>query len=157
MMRLCSYCKVLVEAKGYDQHMQRHRFQQRERPGSTRAWRKLRQRVLERDGHRCRACGATSRLEIHHISGDWSDNRPENLITVCFDHNPRGPTTGQRWPGRDVSLPACAVTLTRLSRLAPRGLSGKPARSPVSPAKALTSAAGCPLALRALPGLPIER
>lgn len=30
-------------------------------------WRNLRQKVLERDGHKCLDCGATERLQVHHV------------------------------------------------------------------------------------------
>jgi len=51
----------------------------------VRAWRV---NVLSRDGHRCIDCGATERLEAHHIAG-WADC-PElrvvvqNGVTVCW-------------------------------------------------------------------------
>lgn len=48
---------------------------------------KLKEKVKERDGHRCRWCGRRSRLEVHHIfylsaggpNADW------NLIVLCLD------------------------------------------------------------------------
>lgn len=56
--------------------------------GRYKAWRKA---VLKRDGHKCRMCGSTKKLEIHHIR-PWSQN-PElrhsvgNGITLCqADH-----------------------------------------------------------------------
>jgi len=30
------------------------------------SWRKKRQEILERDGHRCRNCGRTDQLQVHH-------------------------------------------------------------------------------------------
>jgi 5-methylcytosine-specific restriction endonuclease McrA len=53
------------------------------------AWRDLRQKVLERDGLRCRGCGATTRLEIHHIryAADPADDSIEDLITLCGGPN----------------------------------------------------------------------
>jgi len=41
----------------------------------------LRERVLKRDGYRCRGCGAQSRLLVHH-----RDNRNEEelLLTLCI-------------------------------------------------------------------------
>ncbi len=48
-------------------------------------WRKLRNRILERDDYTCRACGIKSfkYMEVHHINGDHQDNREENLATLC--------------------------------------------------------------------------
>lgn len=34
---------------------------------ATRRWQVLRQAVLERDGYRCRSCGARGRLEVDHV------------------------------------------------------------------------------------------
>jgi hypothetical protein len=47
-------------------------------------WRRLRRRVLERDDHTCYFCGhrATKWMNIHH-SKSGSDNRPQNLQTIC--------------------------------------------------------------------------
>jgi hypothetical protein len=41
----------------------------------------MRERVLARDRLRCRACGAGSRLVVHHRDGS---NEPEGLITLCI-------------------------------------------------------------------------
>ena len=40
----------------------------------------LREAVLKRDRFRCRACGASARLVVHHRSGD---NQKRRLITLC--------------------------------------------------------------------------
>ena len=47
-------------------------------------WRILRRRVLERDDHTCYFCGhrATKWMNIHHRKSG-SDNRPQNLQTIC--------------------------------------------------------------------------
>jgi hypothetical protein len=41
----------------------------------------MRERVLERDRFRCRACGACSRLVVHHRDGS---NEPDLLVTLCI-------------------------------------------------------------------------
>jgi hypothetical protein len=41
----------------------------------------LREKVLERDRYRCRACGARGRLVVHHRDGS---NAPELLVTLCI-------------------------------------------------------------------------
>ncbi len=41
----------------------------------------LRERVLERDRFRCRACGARSPLVVHHRD---RRNQPESLVTLCI-------------------------------------------------------------------------
>ena len=55
-------------------------------PLSSRLWARVRRRVLERDGYRCRACGGAGRLEADHIrplrwGGDpWA---LDNLQCLC--------------------------------------------------------------------------
>lgn len=56
----------------------------------------LRQSILIRNRHACCVCGAGG-VQVHHINGDNSDNRPENLATLCLRHHdeataPRGLT-----------------------------------------------------------------
>jgi hypothetical protein len=41
----------------------------------------LRERVIRRDGFRCRACGTGSRLLVHHR---FTDNEERTLITLCI-------------------------------------------------------------------------
>jgi len=51
--------------------------------GSTWRWRKLRRRILERDGYCCVKCDAPYPLEVDHINGDPENNRSTNLQTLC--------------------------------------------------------------------------
>ena len=54
----------------------------------------------------CEACGAAKRLEAHHVNEVWTDNRPENLQTLCVFchafwhamHRRLGVTPTQRMP-----------------------------------------------------------
>lgn len=46
-------------------------------------WRAVRFRILERDGHACRTCGACSSLTVSHINRIEPDCRPANLWTLC--------------------------------------------------------------------------
>ena len=52
---------------------------------SKAAWKKRRLTVLDRDGWRCRACGAASRLEVDHIVPLWEGGLEEdgNLRALC--------------------------------------------------------------------------
>jgi hypothetical protein len=64
--------------------------------------RKLRDRLVHRDGYRCRHPEASERsctrddwpLEVHHLNGDPSDDRLDNLELHCRRHNPRGGAGG---------------------------------------------------------------
>jgi len=50
----------------------------------------LREKVLERDGYRCQICGATTSLDVHHLTKarewpyEWDEEEHlEEFITVC--------------------------------------------------------------------------
>jgi 5-methylcytosine-specific restriction endonuclease McrA len=49
------------------------------------SYRRLCQRVLERDGWRCQRCGRRDKLQIHHIipRSRLGADAEENLITLC--------------------------------------------------------------------------
>ena len=81
MYKLCPHCRAKVPSAEFDAHRQSHRPPDIRQ---TRAWRKLRQQILERDGHRCASCGSPVGLEIHHLKG-LDDNRPESLTVLCLD------------------------------------------------------------------------
>lgn len=54
-------------------------------PKTGAAWQQARQETLERDGYRCQNCGATERLNVHHVQA-WhpgDDHALGNLVTVC--------------------------------------------------------------------------
>jgi len=51
------------------------------RQHSLRFFAGLRERVIRRDGFRCRACGAGIRLLVHHRA---TDNEGHKLITLCI-------------------------------------------------------------------------
>lgn len=51
-------------------------------------WKKTRDRVIERDGHKCFVCGRTGRLEVHHTDYGYGGERlldPSALVTLCHD------------------------------------------------------------------------
>lgn len=53
--------------------------------------RRIREAILERDGHRCRTCGATHDLTIDHIVAEKFGGTldPENLQVLCRSCNSR--------------------------------------------------------------------
>lgn len=58
--------------------------------GSTRAWRKLRMRVLARDGFACRLRlpGCTERAtDVHHVAGKAQGDDPALLVAACHACN----------------------------------------------------------------------
>jgi 5-methylcytosine-specific restriction endonuclease McrA len=48
-------------------------------------YRRLMERVLERDGWRCQKCGALENLQVHHKTkrSQWGNYTLENLVTLC--------------------------------------------------------------------------
>lgn len=60
------------------------------RGGSTRAWRRVRSRVLQRDGHRCQQCGGPA-TEVDHLIpvADGGSDVIANLQSVCSDCHDR--------------------------------------------------------------------
>jgi len=59
------------------------------RGGSSRAWRRVREQVLQRDGRRCVRCGQTAGLEVHHVRSRAAGGGDElaNLVTLCHHHH----------------------------------------------------------------------
>jgi len=88
--RFCRACSALIPAQEFGTHVQRHRSRARERQGSRAGWRTLREQVLDRDGHACVVCGSHTKLEVHHVDGDWRNDQLSNLQTRCFACHPRG-------------------------------------------------------------------
>lgn len=52
---------------------------------SSAAWKRIRQRILERDDYTCQYCGFRSEkgMSVNHVSGDPKDNQDSNLETIC--------------------------------------------------------------------------
>ena len=92
MMRRCPYCRRLVQDREFLAHRQAHWDQRRERKGSSGNWKTVRKFILRRDRYRCTKCGALGeqldgnvKLEVHHVDGNWKNNHPQNLATLCDD------------------------------------------------------------------------
>ena len=45
----------------------------------------LRRRIKQRDGNRCRVCGSTESLRVHHVRGvaGGGSHGERNLVTLC--------------------------------------------------------------------------
>jgi 5-methylcytosine-specific restriction endonuclease McrA len=58
--------------------------------GSTRAWRRVRHHVLERDGHRCQlklnGCSIVA-TTAHHTKGKAMGDDPAHLVAACASCN----------------------------------------------------------------------
>ena len=80
---------VTVPASAYRAHMETFHPSPSRVYRRSHAWKTLRQFVLERDGYRCRRCGATEDLEVHAMHGHEGENRPEHMVTLCLACHPR--------------------------------------------------------------------
>ena len=50
-----------------------------------RAWQRVRSAVLQRDKYRCRACGSTSHVDVHHkkLRSAGGENSTRNCLVLC--------------------------------------------------------------------------
>jgi len=46
-------------------------------------WKLLRGQIKKRDGYKCKICGSSEKLVVHHIDFNKENNHFSNLITVC--------------------------------------------------------------------------
>lgn len=81
--RLCPYCREVVPSSEFDRH-------KRTRHTKRKLSKKTKRLITERDGFRCKVCGTTERLEVHHIDDDPLNDDVANLELRCRIHNPRG-------------------------------------------------------------------
>jgi 5-methylcytosine-specific restriction endonuclease McrA len=61
-----------------------------ERYLATAHWRRVRRLVLARDGHRCRQCGCSHGLNVHHRTYAHMGHEEEHLgdlVTLCRRHH----------------------------------------------------------------------
>lgn len=58
----------------------------------------LRKMIRKRDG-RCRWCGATDSLQVHHIlyRSQGGPDEPSNLVTLCLDHHAEAHSSKRTW------------------------------------------------------------
>ncbi len=97
--------------------------QQKARGGA--AWRKRKKEVRERDGNKCIITGVAKPLFVHHINGDKTDRRLENLVTIsrqvndAIHHGSRDfhPEDGRYWEGKNPEYVAKATTRLELLKV----------------------------------------
>ena len=63
----------------------------------TRAFKKIRYSILERDGFVCRNCKSTKDIAVHHIDYDKTNNDPKNLISTCRTCNNKANHGRKNW------------------------------------------------------------
>lgn len=103
-LKPCYECAQLVPAGQFERHRQAHRNATKS-SHNTSEWDALSKRIKRRDGFKCQRCHRSKAelerfglsLHVHHVNGESSDNRPENLLTLCEQCHPKG--GDQRWSG----------------------------------------------------------
>ncbi len=57
-------------------------------------WAEIKEDIFERDAYRCRVCGSTERLSVHHIIPrkykymvNFDIDSVPNLVTLCWGHH----------------------------------------------------------------------
>jgi 5-methylcytosine-specific restriction endonuclease McrA len=78
---------VVVEVIIITLAMRRKRFRSYEDYLQSPQWKALRNRALERDGHRCRICNRHYTLQVHHrrYAERWGAETVDDLTTLCDD------------------------------------------------------------------------
>lgn len=77
-------------------------------------WRKARALILERDHHSCAICGSGKFLSVHHRDLDPTNDRHENLVTLCEYCHARVHSGERRNRGRsrvDAMISSCRQVL----------------------------------------------
>ena len=95
MFKTCIKCGKIIPAN-MGSRCEEH--PNRWRSGSTREWRKTRERILARDGYRCTThvrpgerCEGTKLLEVHHVYGGDVLLVPDEELRDCLPQaQPRG-------------------------------------------------------------------
>lgn len=77
-------------------------------------WFEIRQRVLERDGHCCRNCDATTNLVVHHVVPITAEgtNHLSNLVALCRNCHRRAHNERIRDGSREQSTDTTRYLLT---------------------------------------------
>jgi 5-methylcytosine-specific restriction endonuclease McrA len=84
----------------------RYRASQQRRIRSTARWQQVRAAARRRDGQRCRRCGSTDKLEVHHIvslANGGSRYDLANLETLCSDCHHQEEGAGGRTSRRTLT------------------------------------------------------
>jgi 5-methylcytosine-specific restriction endonuclease McrA len=84
-VRPCISCRRLIEAGSYCPSCGWRRNTYYSDRLRGRKWQRIRTSILRAYNDQCAHCERVVPLEIHHMNGDPSDNRRENMIPLCVD------------------------------------------------------------------------
>jgi hypothetical protein len=90
-LKPCQRCREIVPAQAWLQHQRAcfDRQSDRRRHSSSAAWKALRTQIIARDSGQCTAvvdgqrCQETEGLQVAHIAGDWHNEDPAGLTSLC--------------------------------------------------------------------------
>lgn len=87
---------IAIKAKAKYERRVANRAMPRRRPSLPTG---IRRRVKTRDGFRCRWCGRTELLEVHHVLyvSQGGPDFDSNLITLCLRHHQEAHSDKGRW------------------------------------------------------------
>lgn len=87
------------------------------------AWRLARTAAKQRDGQRCRQCGSSKALAVHHIvslEAGGAKYDLNNLITLCSSCHEAQYGGDRGSTGREAALPPSSFSRKKLQRVEPR-------------------------------------
>ena len=94
IIMLSIVCLPKEDGKSYNGKTAKRRNLAYERKLSDPRWKMKREKILDRDGHKCQWCGRTDHLQVHHkyymkypdgrFAEPW-DYPDDKLITLCED------------------------------------------------------------------------
>lgn len=87
--KLLPISKIIIETASFD--IQKAKYPEIEgkeyQNGETKGYKNTKRYVKARDGYKCRNCGSTYELEVHHRKprSKGGTDRPSNLVTLCHE------------------------------------------------------------------------
>jgi 5-methylcytosine-specific restriction endonuclease McrA len=86
LARFCSHCNTFHEDACPNAERRRYASSRQRQIRSTARWQRARADARRRDGNRCRGCGSTQGLAVHHVHTLEDHGDPfalNNLVTLC--------------------------------------------------------------------------
>ena len=84
-LEITKCCSLNCAAEYFRETKRKSSSEERRARCGTKAWKRVRNSVVKRDGGRCAVCGSSEILAVHHRI-PWltcREDNPENLITLC--------------------------------------------------------------------------
>jgi hypothetical protein len=84
----CAACAEHKTEREYRTYIERWlRGEEAGMRGTTSISRHVRRWLLSKHNHRCSLCAWSATLEVHHVDGNHTNCRPENLNLLCPNHH----------------------------------------------------------------------